>query len=250
MIRALVGITGSAMAAAGLVAVTPAPASAGCVTVQEEQIINNAIVLIEHEVCGPSQSEPAGDTQGAESLPPPAGSAVCIGGALAIGLDPNEYCGGGEDDEAPAITGGLVANALRRLTLPESELIIQPPGGRTLVNFETNFFTTNDLPFTRTVRLLGRAVELRIWPTSYTWDFDDGSPMTTTSPGARYPDLEITHNYVAKGDYRPRLATTYAAEWRVGDGQWQPVSGTATIEGGPTDLRAIEARPTLVGYGG
>jgi len=198
-------------------------------------------------VC-PEHNNSAEQTADEPNAAPPAGSAACLAAAAVLGLPPEEVCGG-SIDAVPTVTDGMVAQALGRLTLPASELVVQPPGGRTLVNFETNFFTTNDQPFTRTVRLLGRAVHLRIWPTSYTWDFDDGRAVTTTSPGARYPDLEVTHNYLKKGDYRPSVATTYAAEWRVGAGQWQPVAGTATIEGAPIDLSAIEARPTLVGYG-
>ncbi|HEY0952439.1 MAG TPA: hypothetical protein VGD85_19750, partial [Nocardioides sp.] len=41
----------------------------------------------------------------------------------------------------PEVTPGLVLRALRRVPLPASELVVQPPGGRTLVNFETNFYT-------------------------------------------------------------------------------------------------------------
>ena len=74
--------------------------------------------------------------------------------------------------------------------------------------------------------------------------------MTTDSPGAQYPKLEVTHNYLQTGRYSPSVDTTYAAEWRVGQGRWRPVLGTATIAGAAVSLRAIEARPTLVGYGG
>jgi hypothetical protein len=251
MIRGVFSVVATALVAIGLVTIAPSPASAACEIVQVPQIINNQVVLVEQLVCDSSNNPPVGGTNDVSVPPPPAGSAACIGGAIQIGLDPDEYCfGGDEDDSTPAVTGGLVAQALRRMALPASDLVVQPPGGRTLVNFETNFFTANDQPFLRTIRLLGRPVELRIWPTRYSWHFDDGEPLTTTSPGARFPDLEITHNYTEKGAYRPSVDTTYAAEWRVGGGQWQPVNGTATISGTTADLQAIEARPTLVGHDG
>ena len=100
----------------------------------------------------------------------------------------------------------------------------------------------------RTVRLLGQRVDLRIWAHSYTWHFGDGEAVTTSKPGAPYPKLLITHNYLEKGAYRPTMDTTWVADYRVGGGAWQSVPGSVTIEGSPTNLQAIEARPTLVGY--
>jgi hypothetical protein len=149
----------------------------------------------------------------------------------------------------PALTGGLIATAFRRIPLPPSSFSIQPPGGQTLVNFETNFFT-EERTLDRTVRLLGQRVDLRIWAHSYTWHFGDGEAITTSKPGAPYPKLLITHNYLEKGAYRPKMDTTWVADYRVGAGAWQSVPGSVTIEGSPTNLQAIEARPTLVGYGG
>ena len=56
----------------------------------------------------------------------------------------------------PTVTPGLVARAFRTIDLPASELGVQPPDGRTLVNFDTNFYTEQP-GFNRTVRLLGQA---------------------------------------------------------------------------------------------
>ena len=153
------------------------------------------------------------------------------------------------DGGAPAVTDDVVAIAFRRIPLPPSTFSIQPPGGRTLVNFETNFFT-EERTLNRTVRLLGRRVDLRIEAHSYMWRFGDGETVTTDKPGAPYPRLQITHNYLQTGDYGPALDITWVADYRVNGGAWQPVPGSVTIEGQPTDLTAIEARPTLVGYGG
>ena len=48
-----------------------------------------------------------------------------------------------EAGQLGAITPDMVFEAMQRLTWPRSELVIQPPGGETLVNLETNFYTTN-----------------------------------------------------------------------------------------------------------
>ncbi len=221
-----------------------------CRWVKVTSIIQNQVYFVWVKKC--SGSEVTGiDGGGTPALPPPAGSALCGVDAEWLGEDADELCGSGDAvGSAPVVTTDLVTRAFRRIPLPASDLGIQPPGGKTLVNFETNFFTADGQPFTRTLRLLGQRVELRIWAESWTWHYGDGESETTTSPGARFPDLEITHNYLAKQTYQPRVDTTYAAEWRVGSGSWQPVSGTATITGEPVGLRAIEARPTLVGYAG
>jgi hypothetical protein len=146
----------------------------------------------------------------------------------------------------PTLTPGLVGRALRRLPLPASKLIVQPPGGRTLVNFETNFYTERD-EFTRVVTLLGRRVELQIWPQQFGWRFGDGHTQWTSTPGAKYPDLEVTHRYLQAGRVAPSVATTYAAQFRVGGGPWRDVAGTVTIPGTPEGLRVVTARPVLVG---
>jgi hypothetical protein len=144
------------------------------------------------------------------------------------------------------VTPGLVLRAFRRIPLPASEVVVQPPGGRTLVNFETNFYTEQG-EFTRVVRLLGQRVELRIWPESFTWRYGDGSSEQTSSAGSAYPDLEITHRYLSKGRVAVSVDTTYAADFRVGNGGWQHVDGTVTISGEAESLRVVTARPVLVG---
>lgn len=45
----------------------------------------------------------------------------------------------------------------------------------------------------------------------------------------------------------PSVATTYAAQFRVGGGPWRDVAGTVTIPGTPEGLRVVTARPVLVG---
>lgn len=154
-----------------------------------------------------------------------------------------------EDGEPIRLTAGMVARAFQRIPVPAPDLVIQPPDGKTLVNFETNFYT-EERTFDRTVRLLGNRVELRIWVDTYRWDFGDGTTRETAGPGAAYPALLITHNYTRKGTYRPSLEVVYAADFRVNGGPWRPVAGTVTRADSPTSLRAIEATPTLVGYDG
>ncbi|MCW2791817.1 MAG: hypothetical protein JWO76_915 [Nocardioides sp.] len=147
----------------------------------------------------------------------------------------------------PQVTGGMVLRALRRIDLPQSQLIVQPPGGETLVNFATNFYTEQG-QLTRTVHLLGQRVDLKIWPSQFGWRFGDGRSLATESAGSPYPDLEITHEYARAGGVRPSVDTTYAAQFRVNGGPWRDVNGTVTIPGSPLQLQVRTASPILVGY--
>jgi hypothetical protein len=177
--------------------------------------------------------------------------ALCVREALSQSRNPFAFCDlpptAAVPAMAPALTPGLVARAFRRLDLPASELIVQPPNGRTLVNFDTNFYTEQP-GFERTVTLLGRRVDLRIWPSQFRWVFGDGSEFPSTSAGAPYPDLLITHNYLQRGEVSPRVDTTYSARFRVDGGAWRDVDGTVTIPGEPVQLDVVTARPVLVGY--
>ncbi|NPC97467.1 hypothetical protein [Nocardioides sp. zg-DK7169] len=149
--------------------------------------------------------------------------------------------------EPVVITAGMAAQALRQVDLPASELQVQPPGGRTLVNFETNFFTSADA-LDRTVRLLGQRVDLRIRPASFEWRFGDGSTLRTREAGAPYPDLRVTHSYLRKGAVAAAVDTTYEADFRVNGGPWAPVAGTVTMTGPAVGLEVVTATPTLMGY--
>ncbi|HWJ65859.1 MAG TPA: hypothetical protein VNT31_04200 [Nocardioides sp.] len=156
--------------------------------------------------------------------------------------------GPGAASDPATITPGQILTAMRRLDWPAPRLVIEPPDGLTLVNFDTNFFTTSTRPVTRRVTLLGQRVTIEATPRQFHWDFGDGTRRTTTDPGAPYPDLRVTHDYLAKGTYRPSLGTTYGGRYRVGNGPWQDIPGTVTIEGDGQALRAIEAQPKLVGH--
>ncbi len=146
----------------------------------------------------------------------------------------------------PRVTTGMVAAALRRVSLPGSELSVEPPNGRTLVNFKTNFFTSRE-DFTRTVTLLGRQVDLRISAARFDWTFGDGESMSTTGPGAPYPNLDVTHEYASRGEVAASVDTTYVADFRVGGGTWGPVPGSVTVAGEPVAIDVVTATPVLVG---
>ena len=148
--------------------------------------------------------------------------------------------------EPATVTPGDVLTALRRVGLPELTTVVQP-ADRTLVNFDTNFYT-EPRPVDLTLTLLDQEVRVEATPASYRWHFGDGTSATTTDPGAAYPELAVTHRYAdARVTVRPHVETTYTARFRVRGGDWQDVGGTVTATGPPTALRVAEATPLLSG---
>jgi hypothetical protein len=140
----------------------------------------------------------------------------------------------------------VVTQQFKQLSWPASELTIQPPKGRTLVNLDTIFFTTNAEPTVVPVRLLGQSVEIEATPTSYAWQFGDGESLTTDTPGHAYPEQDVTHTYLETATVAPSVDTTYTGRYRVGNGDWQTIDATVTVTGAPQQLTIVEAKPKLV----
>ncbi|MFZ2502213.1 MAG: hypothetical protein WAW88_06060 [Nocardioides sp.] len=156
----------------------------------------------------------------------------------------------GQDDLADlgVITPAMVANEFRRLDWPVAELVVQPPGGETLVNFETNFYTELTERETQTVRLLGIAVTIEATPDSYAWHFGDGTSDRTNTPGAPFPRLLVTHEFTnAHVTVHPSVDVTYRGRYRIAGGQWIDIPATRTMTGPDVPLRVIEGEPKLVG---
>jgi hypothetical protein len=155
--------------------------------------------------------------------------------------------------EARPSLPALVLRAFERVPLPEPRLSIQPPKGRTLVGLET-IFSTQAEPFTRTLTLLGRQVELRITPSRFHWLHDDSTTQTTDWPGKPWdsdqPDIDgyVTHLYEHTGTVRPGVEVTWSAQYRVGNGPWQDVDGTVTRTSPRAELQVLEGEPVLHGY--
>lgn len=145
----------------------------------------------------------------------------------------------------PQVTPGLVLNAIRRIGLPKLAVRIQPQG-KTLVNFDTNFYVTPQ-PFERTITLLGRSVDVEATPTQYTWLHGDGTSTSTAEPGAPYPDLSVTYAYPHSGTVTPSVQVIYSARFRVEGGAWQQIPETVTVDGPPGSLQVVEGTGVLSG---
>lgn len=153
---------------------------------------------------------------------------------------------------ADVLTPGRILQAFESIPLPEAPLEVQPPGGVTLVNFDT-ILHTDAQPFTETVQLLNRQITFDIEPSEFTWTLGDGRTLTTTDPGrawrAGLPMNEyVSHRYSKAGTVRLQLTTTWSARWRLPNGPWRPVADTVEITSPPQQLEVTTARPQLVSY--
>ncbi len=155
------------------------------------------------------------------------------------------------------LTPERVFERMKELEWPTAELVVQPPGGRTLVNFRTNFYTDLAEPATQTVRILGLQVEIEATPTTFTWHWGDGSSTESTDwPGDKVPsnvsesalDKLITHEYVdAHVTVNPSVDVTYQGRFRLNGTDWIDIPDTLALAGESATLEVIEARVHLVG---
>ncbi|QIG41566.1 hypothetical protein G5V58_01175 [Nocardioides anomalus] len=230
---------------ASLVVIGPAANAAGCSTSADGEQVNGGIA-ISHVNCPPP--DVVTDVGHLDNGPRDSNlDGICVSTAISVGIDPFKFCDEPSEPGQAEVTGDLVAAALKFVPLPPSVLTVEPPNGRTLVNFDTNFFTTTQ-PFDTAVTLLGQRVDLHITPAHFTWQFGDGESSATTEPGAPFPALDVTHAYRKKGHVAPSVDTTYTAQFRVNGGPWRDVPGTVTIAGAAVDLQVLTATPVLVGY--
>jgi hypothetical protein len=93
---------------------------------------------------------------------------------------------------------------------------------------------------TRSGTLLGQTAEVNFIPVGFTIDYGDGTTTTSSTGGATWASLGLpefsktptSHRYTTVGTKTITAEVEYAAEYRVGDSGWLPVSGTLSI---PTD---------------
>jgi hypothetical protein len=150
------------------------------------------------------------------------------------------------DDVREVDLAKLILREFKRIAWPASELVVQPPDGKTLVNFETNFYTLDSEPVTRQIAIAKQRVTLRALRSTYTFHFGDGTSTQSSSPGHPHPDLDVTHSYQQTGKVAVSLDVTYAGEYRIGNGQWIAIPDTLTVAGPGQTLEVVEAIPQLV----
>ena len=109
-----------------------------------------------------------------------------------------------------AVAATSIADRLTKL-LPTGGVAYQP-AFEPLVHVPVVFWC--DLPkiFTTRFNIVGEVVDVTLRP-SFSWSFGDGSVMSSTDPGAPYPNGSITHAYLKEGTYLVTLLATWGGTW-------------------------------------
>ena len=102
----------------------------------------------------------------------------------------------------------------------------QQPAGGGVVNLPTLFATNTPAAQTFDETLLGVQVTLNV-DASWTWDFGDGTTLTSTDPGGAYPIASLSHIYLHAGTYAVTLTTNWTGTFSMAGGP------AAVIPGGP-----------------
>jgi hypothetical protein len=140
----------------------------------------------------------------------------------------------------------LALSARDRLPLPRGEISANP--ARSLVGLPTWFWYAgyNGRPLPRTTTAFGVTVQVEARPTSYRWEFGDGTGLTTTELGRPYPARSpIAHTYqTAASQIQVSCKFRFAVRYRTGGGPWTPLP---TLTRMATGSFAVAESQTVIG---
>jgi hypothetical protein len=146
-------------------------------------------------------------------------------------------------DLNPAPTPDEVYRYFRTLPLPALPTRQQPPG-TALVGLPVVFHTDGPTSQSFDLAIRGFAVHITATASTYTWHTGDGVDLTTTSPGAPWPDTTVTHTY-RSGTFTSSLTTTWTGTFSIDDGPSTAVPGSTTTDGPPTTYTVVQAHAVL-----
>ncbi|MEO3938516.1 hypothetical protein V3N99_17430 [Dermatophilaceae bacterium Soc4.6] len=152
----------------------------------------------------------------------------------------------------PTLTMADIIKAFHTTPWSQPQITTQPVGGTTLIGlpvyYQINWTPKGYQPGEAdSITLLGFPVQIRPRLDHFTYTFGDGDTFgPTTETGGVYPTGTITHPYLKAGSYGTRVDTTFAADFRVGNGQWAPIPDTVTVPGPTTTITVRTADNHLV----
>ena len=122
----------------------------------------------------------------------------------------------------------------------------QQPAGSGVVNLPTLFSTNTPVTQVFNETLLGVQVTLKV-NASWTWDFGDGTTLTSTDPGGAYPIVSLSHVYRVAGTYTVTLTTNWTGTFSMAGGPAAVIPGGAIPRVSPPfALEIHEAHSVLV----
>ncbi|MGK9146318.1 hypothetical protein KXS11_01640 [Plantibacter flavus] len=119
---------------------------------------------------------------------------------------------------------------------PDAPTVATEPADWGLVKLHTNVIASAS-GHVRSGTLLGAPAEVNFIPIGFAFDYGDGSTGSSAAGGASWASLGVaeftktatSHRYTQPGPKTITAEVEYAAEYRVGGGEWIPVVGTLSI---------------------
>ncbi|MGM1029327.1 MAG: hypothetical protein ACQEWM_05560 [Actinomycetota bacterium] len=129
------------------------------------------------------------------------------------------------------------------------ELIVEPEGWG-VVGTPTNFYATAET-HTMPGELFDTPIQVRWTPTSYVFDYGDGTVETSEASGAAWRGTEeswtetaTSHAYSARDDVVASLSVVFTAEVDAGAG-WFSVPGTLPVAAPAVAVKVFEVETVL-----
>lgn len=163
----------------------------------------------------------------------------------AVGL---ASCGNAPTLEANSVAPITIAD-LASFTPAVGELVVQPENWGVL-GIPTNFVATAT-DHVQSGTLLGQPIQVRWRPTAFTFDYGDGTVVTSDEPGALWVGADddwtatsTTHEYQSRGEYAATVTITFEADIAA-DGGWSSVPGTLAVAAPTESVRIFEVHTVL-----
>lgn len=153
----------------------------------------------------------------------------------------------GSDPPAPVVTGDTVATAFKTIALPVPTARMSPPFPACVHLNLPNYVYVDPIDTDPiTVPLLGTPVTVYPRVIDYTWNFGDGTTLTTTDPGAAWPNGTISHVYRKSGRYEVTVTIRWAGDWQTPTHPRSPIPGETTTTSPPGIAWAHEFHVVLL----
>jgi hypothetical protein len=147
----------------------------------------------------------------------------------------------------PVITDEQVLAEFRTIPLPVPAAHMSPPFPACVhLNVPSYVYVDPVDTAPVTVTLLGTPVTVYPQVEDYTWDFGDGTSLTTTDPGAAYPNGTVSHVYRTPGRYEVTVTVRWGADWSSPTHTRSAVPGETTTTSDPGIAWVHEVRVVLI----
>lgn len=157
--------------------------------------------------------------------------------------------GSGLDPLSIAASQPFTINDLAQFRPLVGELVVEPDGWG-VVGTPTNFYATAET-HTMPGELFDIPIEVRWTPTSYVFDYGDGTVETSDASGTAWRGTEeswtetsTSHAYAERVDVTASLTVVFTAEVDAGAG-WFAVPGTLPVDAPSVDVKVFEVGTVL-----